>query len=174
VTCFSSALTMIVNCFSWGVASWFTRTSDCGAACAEAVSLAGERPYEDRKNARSTCQAKRFPKREQSTCERTGNRLDRTRARDREEDPSGFLGEIPGRRRTAPRLVPRGAEGALGLSGGREAEIPQREHRRDRVVFNIKGNRYRLVVRVNYELDVAYVRFVGTHEEYDEIDVREV
>ena len=44
----------------------------------------------------------------------------------------------------------------------------------DRVVFNIKGNRYRLVVRVNYEFEVAYVRFVGTHEEYDEIDVKEV
>lgn len=44
----------------------------------------------------------------------------------------------------------------------------------DRVVFNIRGNRYRLVVRVNYEFEVIYVRFVGTHEEYDEIDVREV
>jgi len=44
----------------------------------------------------------------------------------------------------------------------------------DRVVFNIKGNNYRLVIRINYEFEVAYVRFVGTHEEYDEIDVREV
>jgi mRNA interferase HigB len=44
----------------------------------------------------------------------------------------------------------------------------------DRVVFNIKGNRYRLVVRINYALEVVFVRFVGTHEEYDRIDVREV
>ena len=44
----------------------------------------------------------------------------------------------------------------------------------DRVVFNIKGDNYRLVIRINYELEVVYVRFVGTHEEYDEIDVREV
>jgi len=44
----------------------------------------------------------------------------------------------------------------------------------DRVVFNIKGNDYRLVVRINYPYRVVYVRFIGTHEEYDEIDVQEV
>lgn len=44
----------------------------------------------------------------------------------------------------------------------------------DRVVFNIKGNDYRLVVKINYPYRVIYVRFVGTHEEYDEIDVQEV
>ena len=44
----------------------------------------------------------------------------------------------------------------------------------DRVVFNIKGNRYRLVVRINYAYRLVYVRFVGTHAEYDRIDVREV
>ncbi len=43
-----------------------------------------------------------------------------------------------------------------------------------RVVFNIKGNEYRLVVRVNYRYRVVYIRFVGTHSEYDRIDVREV
>ena len=44
----------------------------------------------------------------------------------------------------------------------------------DRVVFNIKGNDYRLVVKINYPHRVVYVRFVGTHKEYDEIDVEEV
>lgn len=44
----------------------------------------------------------------------------------------------------------------------------------DRVVFNIKGNDYRLVVQVNYRVQVVYVRFIGTHEEYDAIDVAEV
>jgi mRNA interferase HigB len=44
----------------------------------------------------------------------------------------------------------------------------------DRVVFNIKGNDYRLVVKINYPHRVVYVRFVGTHKEYDEIDVKEV
>ena len=41
----------------------------------------------------------------------------------------------------------------------------------NRVVFNIKGNRYRLVVVVVYQHSVVYIRFVGTHEEYDQIDV---
>lgn len=41
-----------------------------------------------------------------------------------------------------------------------------------RVVFNIAGNKYRLVVRMNFEMRIAYVRFVGTHKEYDELDVK--
>ncbi len=44
----------------------------------------------------------------------------------------------------------------------------------DRVVFNIKGNSYRLVVRINYAFRVVLVRFVGTHKQYDAIDVKEV
>lgn len=44
----------------------------------------------------------------------------------------------------------------------------------DRVVFNIKGNDYRLVVQINYEFQIGYVRFVGTHPEYDEVDVKNV
>jgi mRNA interferase HigB len=44
----------------------------------------------------------------------------------------------------------------------------------NRVVFNIKGNDYRLVVKINYPYRVVYVRFVGTHVEYDQINVNEV
>lgn len=40
-----------------------------------------------------------------------------------------------------------------------------------RVVFNIKGNDYRLVVAVRYDRGLMYVRFVGTHRQYDKIDV---
>jgi mRNA interferase HigB len=43
-----------------------------------------------------------------------------------------------------------------------------------RVVFNIKGNNYRLVVKINYEYRVIYVRFVGTHAEYGKVNVEEV
>lgn len=44
----------------------------------------------------------------------------------------------------------------------------------NRVVFNIKGNNYRLVVKINYPYRVVYVRFVGTHADYNAIDVEEV
>ena len=43
-----------------------------------------------------------------------------------------------------------------------------------RVVFNIKGNDYRLVVAIAYKLQVAYVKFVGTHKEYDGVDAETV
>ena len=44
----------------------------------------------------------------------------------------------------------------------------------ERVVFNIKGNDYRLVVRINYVYRIVYVRFVGAHADYDRVDVEEV
>jgi len=43
--------------------------------------------------------------------------------------------------------------------------------RNGRVVFNIGGNKYRLVTKINYPAKVVFVRFVGTHAEYDRIDV---
>lgn len=44
----------------------------------------------------------------------------------------------------------------------------------NRVVFNVKGNDYRLVVKVNYPYRVVYIRFVGTHKQYDLIGVEKV
>ena len=41
----------------------------------------------------------------------------------------------------------------------------------NRIVYNIKGNTYRLVVKINYDYGTIYIRFVGTHAEYDRIDV---
>lgn len=41
----------------------------------------------------------------------------------------------------------------------------------DRVVFNIAGNKYRLVAYINYEFHTVYVRFVGSHREYDALDI---
>lgn len=40
----------------------------------------------------------------------------------------------------------------------------------DRVVFNIKGNTYRLIVRIHYNTGIVFIRFVGTHAAYDRID----
>jgi mRNA interferase HigB len=46
--------------------------------------------------------------------------------------------------------------------------------RNNRVVFNIKGNTYRLVVAVKYEFQVVYIGFIGSHAEYDKIKAEEV
>ncbi|MBX3051844.1 MAG: type II toxin-antitoxin system HigB family toxin [Caldilineaceae bacterium] len=40
----------------------------------------------------------------------------------------------------------------------------------NRVVFNIKGNTYRLVTALDYQYGVVYIRFIGTHRAYDQID----
>lgn len=40
----------------------------------------------------------------------------------------------------------------------------------NRVVFDIKGNTYRLIVKFHYDRGIGYIRFVGTHAEYDKID----
>jgi mRNA interferase HigB len=40
----------------------------------------------------------------------------------------------------------------------------------NRIIFNIGGNKYRLVVHVNYDFRIVYIKFVGTHREYDRID----
>lgn len=43
-----------------------------------------------------------------------------------------------------------------------------------RVVFNIKGNDYRLVVAIDYEFQVIFIRFIGTHQQYDKIDSKTI
>ena len=44
----------------------------------------------------------------------------------------------------------------------------------DRIVFNIKGNDYRLVVSVDFEKAIVWIKWIGTHRDYDRIDVKEV
>jgi len=43
-----------------------------------------------------------------------------------------------------------------------------------RVVFNIKGHKYRMVIKFNFEHQLAFVRFIGTHSEYDKIDANNI
>ena len=43
-----------------------------------------------------------------------------------------------------------------------------------RAVFNIKGNDYRLIVAVAYQLGIVYIKFVGTHKQYDAVDAEAV
>lgn len=44
----------------------------------------------------------------------------------------------------------------------------------DRFVFNIRGNNYRLVVMIFFDIRTVYIRFVGTHHEYDKIDCSKI
>lgn len=44
----------------------------------------------------------------------------------------------------------------------------------NRIVFNIKGNNYRLIVKFNFEYQICWIRFIGTHAEYDKIDANSI
>lgn len=44
----------------------------------------------------------------------------------------------------------------------------------NRVVFNIKGNHYRLIVKISYDYQMIWIRFIGTHPEYDKINAKKI
>lgn len=44
----------------------------------------------------------------------------------------------------------------------------------DRVIFNLKGNTYRIGVAIRYDHGIVFIRFIGTHQEYDRIDAASV
>jgi len=44
----------------------------------------------------------------------------------------------------------------------------------NKVVFNICGNKYRLIVKINYPAGIVFIKFVGTHKQYDKIKVEEL
>ena len=88
--------------------------------------------------------------------------------------PNSFGGAAgPQRRRAAA------ADLGQGRQGGDPTAVKQMFGSADilrdgRVVFDIGGNKYRLVVWVNYQYGVVYVRFIGTHRDYDRIDAQSV
>jgi mRNA interferase HigB len=44
----------------------------------------------------------------------------------------------------------------------------------NRVIFNIKGNNYRLIVKINYEYEMVWIRYIGTHSDYDDINAEKI
>ncbi len=56
----------------------------------------------------------------------------------------------------------------------RGGELDPKRLKDGRVVFNIAGNKYRIVVWINYPYRVAYIRFIGTHRQYDQIDAQTI
>ena len=44
----------------------------------------------------------------------------------------------------------------------------------DRVVFNVKGNEYRLIAAIDYRKQIVWIRFIGTHKAYDKIDAKTI
>jgi mRNA interferase HigB len=56
-----------------------------------------------------------------------------------------------------------------------KVEYPSASFLQDnRVVFNIKGNTYRLIVRINYNYGIIWIRFIGTHAQYDKVDANKI
>ena len=56
-----------------------------------------------------------------------------------------------------------------------KAEYPNASILKDnRIVFNIKGSNYRLIVKFSFEYQIGWIRFVGTHAEYDKIDANHI
>jgi mRNA interferase HigB len=63
----------------------------------------------------------------------------------------------------------------MAQSRGRQATFPRASIlKAGRVVFNVKGDDYRLIARVQYQAGVLMIRFFGTHAEYDAIDAETV
>jgi hypothetical protein len=95
----------------------------------------------------------------------------------REEQPAKVLGAsgVCRRKGAAAQLVRRGGQG--DLADATEHQGPVRQPSicgNNRVVFNVGGNKYRLVVEIQYQAGMVWVKFVGTHAQYDRIDVETV
>lgn len=81
--------------------------------------------------------------------------------RDSEEPLRAWYHEVASIRWKSPRDI---------KSRFRSADILQD----NRAVFNIKGNNYRLIVKIHYNTGIVYIRYVGTHADYDKIDTQKI
>jgi mRNA-degrading endonuclease HigB of HigAB toxin-antitoxin module len=74
------------------------------------------------------------------------------------------------------RIVGRSKKGAMVKHSGCQTKLCDCKSivSADRIVFNTKGNHYRLVVAVDFEKGIVWIKWVGTHRDYDRIDVKEV
>ena len=76
---------------------------------------------------------------------------------DAERQLSAWLREVRGARWESPQDVKETYKTASFVAN-------------NRIIFNIKGNRYRLIVAVAYKVSAVYIKFFGTHQMYDEVD----
>ena len=81
--------------------------------------------------------------------------------KDAREPALAWYRQIRGADWASPAAVKRDVRSASILKNGR-------------VVFNIAGNKYRIVVWINFPYRVVYIRFIGNHRQYDEIDAQTV
>ena len=96
---------------------------------------------------------------------------------DRQEQPEEVLGVPRLRRcaRPAAQLVRRGSEGKVAQAQDIKDQFASASIcGNNRVVFNVGGNKYRLVVEVQYQAGIVWVKFIGTHAQYDRINVETV
>jgi mRNA interferase HigB len=80
---------------------------------------------------------------------------------DAREPVMAWYRQVKGMDWASPAAVKRSVRSASILQDGR-------------VVFNLAGNKYRIVVWINYPYRVMYIRFIGTHRQYDKIDAQSV
>ena len=92
-------------------------------------------------------------------------------AGDHKEGVAGVLGTIPGRGGALQAWYAEASAAAWKTPAAIKSAYGSASILADnRVVFNICGNKYRLVVKVHYNTGFMFVRFIGTHAEYDGID----
>lgn len=89
--------------------------------------------------------------------------------------PCHLLDQPPRCRVLADGVVRRGCSPELAYAPGHQGSVSRCEFfGHNRVVFNIKGNDHRLIVAVAYRFGALYVKFVGTHADYDKVDAATV